>query len=92
MRLTERRLLKLTDELHRLRREEELAEGELGFHRHLSDDATRDAIVSDHPADRADARGAAKDTARLQAALDDVREKISRLEAKRDRLLDQLPD
>ena len=92
MRLTERRLLKLNDEIIRLRREEELAEGELGFHRHLSDDATRDAVVSDLPTDRAEARSAAKDVARLEAALDDVRERIRRLEAKRDRLLDQLQD
>jgi hypothetical protein len=92
MRLAERRILKVNDEILRLRREEELAEGELGFHRHLSDDATRDAAVTDLPVDRADARDAAKDVARLQAALEDVRGKIRRLEAKRDRLLDQLQD
>jgi hypothetical protein len=92
MRQGERRLMKLNDELLRLRREEELAEGELGFHRHLSDDATRDAVVSDLPADRAEARSAAKDVARLQGALDDVRRRIQQLEAKRERLLDGLPD
>jgi hypothetical protein len=92
MRLAERRLLKVNDEILRLRREEELAEGELGFHRHLSDDAIRDAVVSDLPVDRADARDAAKDVARLQGALEDVRERIRRLQAKRDRLLDQLQD
>jgi hypothetical protein len=92
MRLAERRLLKVNDEILRLRREEELAEGELGFHRHLSDDAIRDAFVSDLPVDRADARDAAKDVARLQGALKDVRERIQRLEAKRDRLLDRLQD
>ncbi len=90
MRFVERRLLKLNDEIQRLRRERELAEGELGFHRHLSDDATRDAVVSDLPAERAEARDAAKDVARLQAAVEDVRRKIARLEAKRERLLGQL--
>ena len=82
----------MNDEIQRLRREEELAEGELGFHRHLSEDATRDAVVSDLPADRAEARDARKDVARLQAALDEVRSKIQRLEAKRDSLLDHLRD
>ncbi len=62
-----------------------MAEGEFGLHRHLSDDATRDAVVSDLPADRAEARGTAKDAARLQAAWDDVRETIRHLEAKRER-------
>jgi hypothetical protein len=92
VRLTERRLLKVNDEILRLRREEELAEGELGFHRHLADDAIRDAVVSDLPVDRADARETAKDVARLQAALESVRESIRRLEAKRDRLIDNLQD
>jgi hypothetical protein len=92
MRLTERRLLRLNDEILRLRREEELAAGELGFHRHLADDAIRDAVVSDLPVDRAEARGTAKDVARLQASLEDAREKIRRLEAKRDRLIARLQD
>jgi hypothetical protein len=90
VRTTERRLLRLNDEIQRLRREEGLAEGELGFHRHLSDDATRDAVVSELPLDRADARDAAKDAARLQSSLEDVRRKILRLEAKRERLLKHL--
>lgn len=92
MRRTERRLFKINEEIRRLRREEELAEGELGFHRHLSDDAVRDAAVSDLPADRAEARSAAKDASRLQGALDDVRHRIQRLELQRDRLLDRLGD
>jgi hypothetical protein len=88
MQLTQRRLLRLNDEILRLRREEELAAGELGFHRHLADDAIRDAVVSDLP----EARGTAKDVARLQASLEDAREKIRRLEAKRDRLIARLQD
>jgi hypothetical protein len=91
MRLVERRLFKLNDEIQRLRREEELAQGELGFHRHLSDDATRDAVVSGLPTDRSEARSAAKDVARLEAALEDVRGRIQALEAKRARLLERFP-
>jgi hypothetical protein len=92
MQRRERRLLRLNDEIQRLRREEELAEGELGFHRHLLNDATRDAVVSELPVERAEARDAAKDVARLQAALLDVRRRIERLEGKRNRLLEHLQD
>jgi hypothetical protein len=92
MRSVERRLFRVNDEIQRLRREEELAQGELGFHRHLSDDATRDAVVTGLPADRAEARGAAKDVARLEAALEDVRRRIQALEARRDRLLERFPE
>jgi hypothetical protein len=90
VRRTERRLFELNEEIQRLRHEERLVEGELGFHRHLSDDAVRDAVVSDLPADRAEARHAAKDVARLEGALDDVRRRIERLELHRDQLLDRL--
>ena len=90
MRRIERRILRLNGELERLRREVELVEGELGMHRHLADDATRDAVVTDEPAERADARDAAKDVSRLEGALEAVRSEIERLEAKRDRLLERL--
>jgi hypothetical protein len=88
----ERRLFRLNDELRRLRREQELVEGELGMHRHLADDATRDAVVSEHPVDQGEARASARDVARLQAALDDVRRKIDRVQAHREDLLARLRD
>ena len=90
MRWIERRLLRLSDEIERLRREEELTAGELGMHQHLADDAIRDAAVSDHPAERAEARQTRKDAARLESSLVDVRRKIDRLNAKRDQLLERL--
>jgi hypothetical protein len=90
MRWIERRLLRLSDELERLRRQEELAAGELGMHEHLADDAIRDAVVRDAPLERHEARQTEKDVARLRSALAGVRRKIERLSAKRDRLLDRL--
>ena len=90
MRWVERRLLKITGEIERLRREEELAAGELGMHQHLDDDAVRDALVTEAPADRAEARQTGKDVARLQSALADLRQKIERLNRKRDNLLERL--
>ena len=90
MRRIERQIIRLNHQLERLRRELELVEGELGMHRHLHDDATRDALVTDEPADRAEARDAAKDVARLQAARESTHRQISNLERKRDDLLDRL--
>jgi hypothetical protein len=89
---TERRLFRLNDDPRQLRHQAELAEAELGFHGHLSDDATRDALVSDSPADRADARAASKDMARLGSALTGIRARIEKLERKRDRLLERFQD
>jgi hypothetical protein len=90
VRRTERRLFKLNEELARLRREEELTRGELEMHAHLNDDYQRDAIVSDAPADRFDARQSGKDVARLQGALADVRSRIDRVERQRADLLAKL--
>ncbi len=87
---TERRLFRLNDELQRLRREAELAEGELQMHRHLADDAERDAVV--WPGERAEARQTAKDVARLQAALADTHRKLAAVEEKRRDLLSRLGD
>jgi chromosome segregation ATPase len=87
---TERRLKRVSDEIRRLRREQELVEGELGMHRHLADDAMRDAIVTGESIERAEARDASKSVTRLQAALESVRRELGRLEEERDRLLDKL--
>ena len=90
MRRSERRLFRLNDELHRLRRDEGLTAGELEMHRHLDDDARRDAAVSDSPLDRADAHQTSKDVRRMEAALADIRRRIAEVEAERDRLLSTL--
>ena len=47
MRRIEKRLFGLNEEISRLQREIELTEGELNMHRHLADDAARDAAVSE---------------------------------------------
>jgi hypothetical protein len=92
MRRTERRLFKLNEELARLRRDEELTRGELEMHAHLFDDFQRDALVTDAPADRADARASGKDVARLRGALEAVRARIERTERAREDLLRRLGD
>jgi hypothetical protein len=86
----EERIFRLNDEIATLRQAEQLALSELDVHRHLNDDAQRDALVSDHPIDRADARETASDVARFERHVEKLRRSIRRLEAKRDRLLASL--
>ncbi len=52
----ETKLFKLNDTIEALRREENLVAEELDYHRHIDDDAQRDAAVSDDWQDRAFAR------------------------------------
>ena len=85
-----RRLFRLNERLGRLAEEERLAAAELEVHRHLDDDARRDAAVSGNPIDREDARDTAADVARFQHLVAGLQEKRRRLEAKRDHLLDRL--
>ena len=66
MALLQRRLFRLNERLERLAEEERLAAAELEVHRHLDDDARRDAAVSGNPIDREDARDTAADVARFE--------------------------
>jgi hypothetical protein len=89
VRRLERRLFKLNDEIARLRREVELAEGELNVHRHLADDAARDAAVYEGT-ERAEARAANKDVAALERAVARGQRGLERAEVKRVELLRRL--
>jgi hypothetical protein len=91
LRFVERRLLRVNDELERLRREEQLVEGELNMHRHLADDAMRDAAVYEG-LDREESRMASKDVDALEKALEKTRKTITGLEERRARLLARLGD
>ncbi|MCA1727694.1 MAG: hypothetical protein LC722_08630 [Actinobacteria bacterium] len=90
MNRNERRLGRIHDEIQRLREEVNIIEAELATHRDLADEATRDAVVSDHPAQRAEARQADKVVARLEASLATARRRIDWLERKQDDLLERL--
>lgn len=87
---TERRVMRINDQIGALRAERELVSEELMFHRHINDDAQRDAAVSDHPMDRADARETAADVARFERSLSEIDERIEKLVYKRERLLDRM--
>ncbi|MFH1329312.1 MAG: hypothetical protein ABIJ48_01435 [Actinomycetota bacterium] len=90
MALLHRRLFRLNERLGRLVEEERLAAAELEVHRHLDDDARRDAAVSGNPIDREDARDTDADVARFSRLIVQLQGRRQRLEAKRDRLLARL--
>ena len=84
------RLFRLNEHLGRLAAEERQAAAELEVHRHLDDDARRDAAVSGSPIDREDARDTGADVARFERLVADLQRRRERLEAKRERLLGRL--
>jgi hypothetical protein len=88
----ETKLFKLNDAIEALRREETLVTEELRYHRHIDDDAQRDAAVSDDWQDRSFARDTSADVARFEKALAEVVGRRERLEHKRDKLLSRLGD
>ena len=88
----ESRLFKINDAIEALVREEALVAEELRYHRHIDDDAQRDAVVSDDWQDRSFARDTAADVLRFEKAVADVRSRRERLERKRDKLLSRLGD
>ncbi|HEX9891097.1 MAG TPA: hypothetical protein VGB28_03465 [Actinomycetota bacterium] len=88
--MIERRLLRLNDRLAELREEETLVAGELEMHRHLHDDAARDAAVYDVPVERLNERDTSLDVTRFERALVRIRTQIEQVEAKRQRLLIRL--
>jgi len=90
MSLLHRRLFRVNERLARLAEEERLAAAELEVHRHLDDDARRDAAVSGSPVDREDARDTAADVERFARLVAGLGERRRRLQAKRDRLLARL--
>jgi hypothetical protein len=92
MKRIERKLFRIGDEIRALEEAERLAEEELIYHQHLNDDAQRDAVVSDSPLDRADARETAGDVERFERHLSRLRSQRERLEWKRQRLLRSLDD
>ena len=88
----ERRIFQINEELAQLAEEEVSVFEELQFHRHIHDDAQRDALVSDHPEDRALARQTAADVARFERAVVEVQVRRTKLEAKRSKLFGRLRD
>lgn len=89
MRRIEKKLFVLNDRLAELRRQRSQVEAELNMHRHINDDAQRDA-AGGHAADRAEAHETAADVARFERHLRRIDAAERRLEQRRRRLLGRL--
>jgi hypothetical protein len=86
----EKRIFDLNDRIAAVAEEERVAREELAIHRHLHDDAVRDAAVSDHPFDLRDAAATEGDVARAERLIGRIVARRARLVAKRDALLRKL--
>jgi acetylglutamate synthase len=86
----EERIFRINDELAALDREEELVAAELEYHRHIADDAERDAVVSGLQADALEAGATRADVKRFERRLEQIRTRRERLAAKRERLIGKL--
>ena len=87
----ERKLFRLNDEIAGLMEEERLVLEELTYHRHIADDAQRDAVVGGSD-DRAFAREIEGDVPRFERVLRELRTRRARLEDRRADLLARLED
>ena len=86
----ETRLFAINDALAALSEEERLVEAELVHHRHIDDDAQRDAAVSGWQSDRMEAASTAADVARFERRMREISDKREKLERRRRRLIDRL--
>lgn len=89
MRIT-RKLLTVTDRIHTLTAERGQVSSELQWHRHINDDAQRDAAVSDAREDRLEASSTAADVRRFERRLRDIDRDLAKLERRRQSLLAKL--
>ena len=86
-----RRLFSVNDKLSQIERELSLATAELEYHRSINDDAQRDAAVGNY-IDREEAGLTKNDVRRFEKTIASLSQKKESLLAKRERLLDRLPD
>lgn len=80
----------VTDRMHSLQAERGQVSGELEFHRHINEDAQRDAVVSGTQEDRLEATSTAADVRRFEKRLVDIDKELAKLERKRQSLLAKL--
>ena len=85
-----KRLFVVNDRLLMLDQEDTQVSAELDYHRHLADDAIRDAAVYESSMHRDIADRAVADVDRFERALDDIDRRREILLAKRNRLLDRI--
>jgi hypothetical protein len=86
----ENRLFAIGDQLVALDNEEASVLAELEFHRHIADDAERDAIVGGGEFDRLDAGLTRADVTRFEKRLAEINRQRAKLQATRTKLLSRL--
>ncbi len=86
----ETKLFEINDALEALAEEERLVEAELTHHRHIHDDALRDAAVSGWQSDRMEAASTGADVARFERRLREIARKREKLQGRQRRLMDRL--
>ena len=84
---TEKRLLKVLDELQALAEQRRLVAAELELHTHINDDAQRDAALG---IDRLEATATRNEVIRFMRLLDDMESRRKRLEEVRAKLVHNL--
>lgn len=90
MRRIEKKLLAVIDEIEGLKVEERLVDSELSFLRLIDDDAQRDAAVSGTPLDRREAGATEADVMRFERRLGEIREKLEKLNKRREALSERI--
>lgn len=88
MKRAEKKLLKVLDELEALDTQRRLVEAELEAHRHINDDAQRDAAMG---IDRLEALSTRAEVTRFKRLLQDIVMRQGHLEETKARLISQLP-
>ena len=86
----ETKLFRLNERIIEIRQQESRTSAELDMLRALDDDFQRDAAVSGHAVDRADAQRAHADVERFERVLADLAARRDRLETQREALLARL--
>lgn len=89
MKRIHRKLFRINDEIARLQQEMAVVSAELDFHRSINDDAQRDAAVGNY-IDREEAGLTSADLRRFEKTISELEVRLTRLNAKRDRLLSRL--
>lgn len=89
MEKNEKKIFAIMDELAQLGQATEQLGHELSMHEHLHDDARRDALVSDNPFDREDARITRQDVERMRREILRLEKRRAKLELKRSEMLSQ---
>lgn len=89
MQRLERKIMKLNDKIAELREEHRLVTEELSYHRHINDDAQRDAAIGSSD-DRSFAKSSARDVERFERSAIGIAERIEKIALERDRLLVRL--